>query len=110
MVRREDRGDYRSILFFYSFFWSFLSFPIGLTFKYKYHFSIVKGQCTLLLLINPAACHLRVLRRRFPLDVCLFYGTLEQFFMWSNHELYPLLIPMKGSGDRDAYPYNARER
>jgi hypothetical protein len=30
--------------------------------------------------------------------------------MWSNHELYPLLIPMKGSGDRDAYPYNARER
>jgi len=25
-------------------------------------------------------------RGRFPLDVSLFYGTLEQFFMWINHD------------------------
>ena len=96
MVLREDRVDYRAILLFYSFFWAFFNFPSELTTKYKYHFSIVKGPYALLLHINPAAGHLGVPRGRFPLDVSLFYGTLEEFFMLINHELNPLSILMKG--------------
>jgi len=92
MVIREDKGYYRSILFFYSFFWAFLNLPVEVTLKYKYHFLIVKGQHALLLFTNPVAGHRSVLRGEFPstrdergrflLDVCLFYGTLEQFFVW----------------------------